>query len=104
MERMGHSSARAALIYLHSTDERQRKLADEVGKQAPRGAAQGQEAEGRRRRIWHESDTPQRPRLMKIVIMQGGMASDLEFHVVVLCAWRGSNPDRLLRRPYRAWT
>ena len=34
MERMRHSSARAALIYLHSTDERQRKLADEVGKQA----------------------------------------------------------------------
>jgi len=34
MERMGRSSARAVLIYLHSTDERQRKLADEVGKQA----------------------------------------------------------------------
>jgi Phage integrase family len=34
MERMGHSSTRAALIYLHSTDERQRKLADAVGKQA----------------------------------------------------------------------
>ena len=30
---MGHASARAALIYLHSTDERQRKLADAVGKQ-----------------------------------------------------------------------
>jgi hypothetical protein len=24
MERMGHSTARAAMIYLHSTDERQR--------------------------------------------------------------------------------
>jgi integrase len=34
MERMGHSSARAALIYLHSTSERQRKLADAVGRQA----------------------------------------------------------------------
>jgi integrase len=34
MERMGHASTRAALIYLHSTDERQRKLADAVGKQA----------------------------------------------------------------------
>jgi integrase len=31
MERMGHASTRAALIYLHSTDERQRKLADAVG-------------------------------------------------------------------------
>jgi hypothetical protein len=34
MERMGHASTRAALIYLHSTDERQRKLADAVGKAA----------------------------------------------------------------------
>jgi hypothetical protein len=34
MERMGHSSTRAALIYLHSTSERQRKLADAVGKAA----------------------------------------------------------------------
>jgi integrase len=34
MERMGHASTRAALIYLHSTDERQRKLADAVGRQA----------------------------------------------------------------------
>jgi integrase len=30
MERMGHSSSRAALIYLHSTDDRQRALADAV--------------------------------------------------------------------------
>ncbi len=34
MERMGHSSARAALIYLHSTNERQRVIADSVGKAA----------------------------------------------------------------------
>ncbi len=34
MDRMGHSSTRAALIYLHSSDERQRKLADAVGKRA----------------------------------------------------------------------
>jgi len=37
MDRMGHSSTRAALIYLHSSDERQRKLADAVG-QAARAA------------------------------------------------------------------
>jgi len=30
MERMGHASSRAALIYLHSTQERQRVLADAV--------------------------------------------------------------------------
>jgi integrase len=30
MDRMGHSTARAALIYLHSTDDRQHVLADAV--------------------------------------------------------------------------
>jgi hypothetical protein len=31
MARMGHDSPRAALIYLHSSAERQRALADAVG-------------------------------------------------------------------------
>jgi integrase len=31
MERMGHSSTRAALVYLHSTSERQHTIADAVG-------------------------------------------------------------------------
>jgi len=35
MERMGHASTRAALIYLHSTSERQHTLAETVGKLAP---------------------------------------------------------------------
>jgi hypothetical protein len=34
MDRMGHSVTRAALIYLHSSDERQHKLADAVGERA----------------------------------------------------------------------
>ena len=34
MARMGHDSERAALIYLHSSAERQRALADEVGRAA----------------------------------------------------------------------
>ena len=34
MARMGQDSERAALIYLHSSWERQRALADEVGKMA----------------------------------------------------------------------
>jgi integrase len=34
MARMGHSTARAAMIYLHSTDQRQRTLADAVDKAA----------------------------------------------------------------------
>ncbi|MGH3183411.1 MAG: tyrosine-type recombinase/integrase [Streptosporangiaceae bacterium] len=47
MERMGHSSTRAALIYLHSSDDRQRMLADAVG-EAARAAL---------RRAGTESDT-----------------------------------------------
>jgi integrase len=35
MARMGHSSTRAALIYLHSTDERQREIADALGDLGP---------------------------------------------------------------------
>jgi len=31
MARMGHSSTRAALIYLHSTDERQHEISDALG-------------------------------------------------------------------------
>lgn len=31
---MGHDSARAALIYLHASAERQRAIADQVGKNA----------------------------------------------------------------------
>jgi hypothetical protein len=34
MERMGHSTTRAALVYLHSTSERQRAIADAVDKAA----------------------------------------------------------------------
>jgi integrase len=34
MERMGHDSTRAALIYLHSSAERQRAIADQVGRNA----------------------------------------------------------------------
>ena len=34
MTRMGHSSTRAALIYLHSTDERQAAIADALGELA----------------------------------------------------------------------
>ena len=34
MARMGHNSPRAALIYMHSSDKRQRTLADAVAKAA----------------------------------------------------------------------
>jgi hypothetical protein len=34
MDHMGHDSTRAALIYLHTSADRQRMIADQVGKNA----------------------------------------------------------------------
>jgi hypothetical protein len=34
LERMGHASSRAALIYLHSTEDRQRTLAEAISQRA----------------------------------------------------------------------
>jgi Phage integrase family len=39
MDRMGHASSRAALIYLHCTDDRQRTLAEAVSERALRELA-----------------------------------------------------------------
>ena len=47
MERMGHSTTRAALIYLHATDERQRVVADAVD--AAARTALGKDKKGRSR-------------------------------------------------------
>jgi len=41
MERMGHASSRAALIYLHSTDDRQRSLAEAISERARRDLSAG---------------------------------------------------------------
>ena len=46
MERMGHSSTKAALVYLHSTSERQRTLADAVGRLARAELRKAKKAEG----------------------------------------------------------
>ncbi len=46
MERMGHSSSRAALIYLHATAERQRTLADTLGAFIEAERSANQEASG----------------------------------------------------------
>lgn len=44
MVRMGHDSERAALIYLHSSEKRQRALADAVAKAARTELAQSKKA------------------------------------------------------------
>ena len=46
MERMGHSSTRAALIYLHATTERQHTLADTLGTFIEAESSVNQEASG----------------------------------------------------------
>jgi integrase len=52
MARMGHDSPRAALIYLHSSDERQRALADAVGH-----AARAELAKSKKRKTAKSSGT-----------------------------------------------
>jgi integrase len=54
MARMGHSSTRAALIYLHSTDERQKEIADALGDLA---AEQLKRRPGRARETDHRHAT-----------------------------------------------
>jgi hypothetical protein len=52
MARMGHDSERAAMIYLHSSRERQRALADAVGE-----AARGELAKSTARKARESSGT-----------------------------------------------
>jgi hypothetical protein len=60
MERMGHASSRAALIYLHSTDDRQRTLAEAVEQRARQELAR--EDRGTRvARDGHTDDCEQQP-------------------------------------------
>jgi hypothetical protein len=57
LTRMGHSSTRAALICLHSTDERRREIADPLGalaadelmRKTSRAQAYGQQRSGMQR-------------------------------------------------------
>jgi hypothetical protein len=56
MERMGHSTSRAALIYLHSTSPRQRHLADAVTARARSELGKTDEpSNGGVARTWHDT-------------------------------------------------
>jgi hypothetical protein len=59
MERMGHDSARVALIDLHSSAERQRALANEIGKKAKAalGESEGKPKHSGTRKARNESKT-----------------------------------------------
>ena len=56
MQRMGHSSTRAALIYLHGGDQRQRTIADSVSDMARRRYTNSPNAGGASL-MWHGSGT-----------------------------------------------
>ena len=73
MDRMGHSSTRAALIYQHSSDERQRKLADAVG-EAARAALQDSDI------IWHARGTRARANRERLPPI-GPMAPEQVFEI-----------------------
>ena len=57
MERMGHSTSRAAPIYLHSTSARQHQLADAVTSRAQSelGKAEESPSDGVAR-VWHDPE------------------------------------------------
>jgi hypothetical protein len=58
MERMGHSSSRAALIYLHSTSDRQRQLAETVAARVQAELSKPDKAETNRvARVWHDCES-----------------------------------------------
>ena len=61
MVRMGHDSERAALIYLHSSAERQRALADEVGRMAAAELAKQGTAKPSGTRTAREPNLPDEP-------------------------------------------
>jgi hypothetical protein len=46
MERMGHDSERAALVYLHSSEERQHQIADTLSKLATEELKRGSKRQG----------------------------------------------------------
>jgi hypothetical protein len=57
MERMGRSSSRAALIYLHSTSDRQRQLAETVAVRVQSELGKPDKTETNRvARMWHGSE------------------------------------------------
>jgi hypothetical protein len=70
MERMGHSSSRAALIYQHAIQERDKAIAAGMGKmlrQARRKAKTADGGSGHGSSIGHATGTGPETRFLKIV-------------------------------------
>jgi hypothetical protein len=94
MDRMGHSSTRAALIYLHSSDERQRVLAAAVGQAARAALGRAATASGTEAQVkYHEPGAPGRIRTRDPLLrrrLSGVAGRRLEsFYVAISCIDRG---------------
>jgi Phage integrase family len=102
MARMGHSTSRAALIYQHSTDQRQRVLADAVDKTARAELRQARKKPAKIARAARHSrasdgcGTESETCLMKIICLGRKMRSDLAILRGAPSATR--TRDLLLRR------
>ena len=98
MERMGHSSARAALIYQHATQERDEAIAAGHGQAVAAGAAQHQSkrGSGHGTAIGHATGTRPETRLVKI--SQKAMIMFLTWAGAVESGRRESNPHDQLGR------
>ena len=97
MDRMGHSTTRAALIYLHGSDARQREIADAVNRRAqqiadPSGSTNGSAGQAN----GHVSGTRALSRPAMMIYDCLAQVFDLGFHVCAPTATR--TRDLLLRR------
>jgi hypothetical protein len=91
MDRMGHSTARAAMVYLHGGDERQRTIPDAISKRASTELASRSRKGSGTQRARNPGEC-----LMKIAGQARGMADDLGFWVGAPGRIRTRDP--LLRR------
>ena len=89
---MGHSTTRAATVYLHGGNERQQAIADELSRQAGSGAAGQVYGEG----IGHATGTTAPDSIMTACPFLGNTAAELGFRVCAPTATR--TRDLLLRR------
>ena len=75
MDRMGHDSQRAAMVYLHGSDERQHQIADTLSKLATEELKRGSKRQGgavHREAIGHATGTKPETGLLKIILPAAG--------------------------------
>jgi len=87
MDRIGHSSTRAAMIYIHGSDARQHEIADTLSQLARQELDPVLKAPPRppwREAIGHAAGTQEQARLVRIMLRPTGLGSDVGIWVVGL--------------------